>query len=319
MKVVLIGAVQSTERALLKLIEHRMNVVGVFGYRADSTEHVSGFTDLEAMSLKVGFSFFPFKNINDNVDAIKTLAPDVIFVIGLSQIVSERILEIPTLYCVGFHPTKLPKGRGRAPLAWMILDQVTAGAATLFVLQKGVDDGPILAQREFSVSENDDVQILIDKTLYAMDEALDKALPELKAGVIRPVLQKEDAASYYGKRAPEDGVIDWNDDAVEISRLIQSAASPYPGAFTYFDIEKIVLNKCEVSKDKSSRGATGRILSSDSHGFTVQCGCGLLVVCDWSSSDWAPRVGMKLGYHIDNEIYEIKKRLLLLEENKNSK
>ena len=313
MNIVLIGAVQSTEVALKKLVQHQMNLVGVFGYRADSTKHVSGFTDLESLASGSGAKFFPFKNINDQVEEIKALEPDIIFAIGLSQLVSEKILKIPTKFCIGFHPTKLPNGRGRAPLAWMILDEVKFGAATLFELQEGVDDGPILAQREFPVSEEDDVQALIDKTHDALDAALDQFLPVLKNGDIHTTAQQEELASYYGRRAPEDGVIDWSRSALEISRLVKSASPPYPGAFTYHQDEKILVYKCKVSDQLKTRGVVGRIQSVDGDGFTVMCGKELLCVQEYSSVNWQPRVGMKLGYYVESEIHELKKRIAVLE------
>ena len=72
-------------------------------------------------------------------------APDLLFVTGLSQIVKPPLLNLPRIGCIGFHPTWLPKGRGRAPLGWLVLDGVP-GAATFFLdgrgLGFGADTGP---------------------------------------------------------------------------------------------------------------------------------------------------------------------------------
>ena len=316
MRVVLVGAVQSTEQTLKKLIELNIDVVGVFGYRAENTGHVSGYVDLEGLSRQAGISFYPFKNINHHVEQLAGLTPDVIFVVGLSQIVSERILAVPSLYCVGFHPTKLPRGRGRAPLAWMILDQASYGSASFFVLQRGVDDGAILAQCDFQVTEDDDVQSLIDKTLNAMDRALERLLHGLLEGNIEPVAQCDQDASYYGRRSPEDGVIDWSKSAEEISRLVRATADPYPGAYSFIEDRKIVLQKVTVLDGLNVTGVTGRILSVDASAdcFTVQCGIAALQVDAYSvSGGWVPRVGLLLGYLAENEIFNLKRRMAELE------
>ncbi len=315
MNVVIIGAVQSTERALIKLVQHKLNVVGVFGYRAQSSAHVSGFTDLEVIADKAGCKFFPFESINDKAKEIEMLAPDVVFVIGLSQIVSQQILEIPTKYCIGFHPTKLPQGRGRAPLAWMILDRVSLGAATFFKLHRGVDDGPILVQKEFQILDSDDVQCLIDKTLLALDDALDELLPQLISGVEKMKPQPEELSSYYGKRAPEDGLIQWAASADDISRLVRATTSPYPCAFTYSGSKKISIERASASHEHSTRGVIGRILTVDCQdGFYVQCGESVLHVIQYLAEEsWKPRVGALLGYYADSELWELRNRVARLE------
>lgn len=68
-------------------------------------------------------------NSNDIKEQIRKSSVDILFVVGLSQLIDEDIIRMPRFGCVGFHPTKLPKGRGRAPMAWLILDR-GEGAAT---------------------------------------------------------------------------------------------------------------------------------------------------------------------------------------------
>ena len=71
-------------------------------------------------------------NSNDIKEQIRKSSVDILFVVGLSQLIDEDIIRMPRFGCVGFHPTKLPKGRGRAPMAWLILDR---GEALLHFLK----------------------------------------------------------------------------------------------------------------------------------------------------------------------------------------
>lgn len=315
-RIVLIGAVGSTKVSLHKLAEHQANLVGVFGYESESTEHVSGYTDLAAIAAEGGYHYFSFKKINSEADKIRSLKPDYIFVIGLSQMVSTEILAIPSVCCIGFHPTSLPQGRGRAPLTWLILDQQSEGSATFFVLSDGVDSGAIVVQRKFPVSDNDDVSNLIDKTYQAMGSALDELLPALTTDVPKAREQNEAHATYYEKRVPEDGLINWSWSADEIARLIRATTSPYPGAFSFVDDQRITVFTARKYMECRVQGVPGRILRIGANGsFVVQCGTGLLEVLQYVTKwPWSPLVGADLGYKGEFEIYLLKKRVDQLEQ-----
>jgi len=144
-RVALAGSVSSSGRTLAKLIEHKLDIVAVFGLDPRVSAGVSDYIDLGVMARENGLRFSYFDRFNQQADAVKKCAPDILFVVGLSQIVSSELLDLPRFGCVGFHPTALPLGRGRAPLAWILLDNCPA-AATFFRMAAGVDDGPIYCQ-----------------------------------------------------------------------------------------------------------------------------------------------------------------------------
>ena len=86
-------------------------------------------------------------------------------------------MAIPRLGSVGFHPTFLPAGRGRAPLAWLTLD-TGPGAASFFLIDDGIDSGPIFVQEPFEVTPQDYAGDVGTKLLDATTRALDRWLPE---------------------------------------------------------------------------------------------------------------------------------------------
>ncbi len=315
-RIVLVGAVDSTAQTLSKLVEHQANVVGVFGYESENTDHVSGYVELAGIAASNGYSYFPFKKINSEADRIRSLKPDYVFVVGLSQLVSAEILAIPNKCCIGFHPTSLPRGRGRAPLAWLILDEQSEGSATFFVLADGVDNGAIVAQKGYSVSEKDDVASLINKLMLAMDSALDELLPSIYSNSLKFLTQDESLATYYEKRSPDDGLVDWNRSADQINRLIRATTDPYPGAYSFANDQKITIYAAERYSDQQVIGVVGRIvLVLDKGSFVVQCGENLLKINKYVTTDeWGPRVGATLGYSSESEIYRLKQRVDKLEQ-----
>jgi methionyl-tRNA formyltransferase len=320
--IVLAGSVNSSYRTLQALVRHRMNVVGVLDLSPLRSAGVSGYTRLDALARESGMPYVEFEDINAPriVDAVRKWKPDVFFIVGLSQLVKEELLSIPSLGCVGFHPTRLPEGRGRAPVAWMTLEG-RPGAATFFQMNAGADAGPILVQEPFAVDKTDYASDVTEKLEAAIDVALDRWLPRLKRGEWKAEPQAEDRATFYGKRNPEDGLIDWNLPAVKIAALVRAASHPYPGAFTFVDNRKCIVWRAEIESKLPYRGVAGRIvLFEEGKGPLVQTGDGLLwlTVTEMESSESGEkppklRVGSLLGYQPGNEIYLLKKRLADLE------
>ena len=314
MKIAVMGGVRSTSVVIQKLRQHGFEDVFVFGYVPDNTLLVSGWFDLSAQAMEAGYAYMPFKKVSECTDLLQKFSPDRVFAVGLSQIIPESMLRIPANGFVGFHPTKLPLGRGRAPLAWLILEQ-NDGAATFFVMQQGVDDGDILVQESFSLESDDDASSIEDKLLTAESVALDYLLPRLADGSIQATPQDHNSATYYGKRSPQDGWINWNNKVEFLLTHIRASCPPHPGAFTFDGDTKIVILRADISRHRSLRGVVGRILEvADNGEFTIQCGDDCLSILDWTSSPgWVPKVGRMLGYYSESEIYVLRSQVASLQ------
>jgi len=314
MRIVLAGSVDSSERTLAALLRHGAQVVAVLGFEPVDRAAVSGFVDLGPLAYAHGIPFFTFRRINDCAAQIASFSPDALFIVGLSQLIDGALLNLPTRGSIGFHPTRLPAGRGRAPLAWMI-ESRQDGAATFFKLTEGIDDGDILVQVPFRLDEHDDAARLADKVLSALDEALDNWLPRLLAGDVDGHPQDSRRATYFGRRTPEDGLIDWHESAASIARLVRAAARPHPGAFSYLRDDRLIVWRAEPEQELRITGVVGRIVQVDTHGLVVQTGDGLLRVLDWhTDARTEPRVGERFGYRPDIELNELRSRVSLLEQ-----
>ena len=324
LRIVVAGAVSTTRLTLEALIRHGADVVGALQLRPESEHTVTGFEALDRIAGPAGIPCVTFRNINDAdiVQQVRDWQPDLMFVVGLSQLVRGDMMSIPRLGSVGFHPTFLPAGRGRAPLAWLTLDNAP-GAATFFLIDDGVDSGPIFVQQPFEITPDDYAGNVAAKLEAAITAALDRWLPELLAGVWNPQPQDEVLATYNGRRGPDDGLIDWQRPALEIHALIRATATPHPGAYTWVNDRKLIVWRADLESRLPWRGAVGRVLLIDSdRGALVQTGDGLvwLTEMQWAS-DESPatiretvRVGQKLGYSPQDEIAALKQRIARLEE-----
>lgn len=328
MKVGLIGSVGSSLLTLQKLYEYNFDIVGVWGYEPESIQNVSGFCSLRSFSEEQGLSYFPFVKINDekHKQEIKDVAPDLLFIVGLSQLVDQDIIDTPKYGCVGFHPTKLPRGRGRAPLAWLVLKE-TEGAATFFKIQEGTDCGEIYVQETFQLTEDDDAASVGKKLNKCILSALDKWLPSLKEEQRQPIgcPQDESKATYYARRAPLDGYLEWGKDAYNLDRIVKAAAKPHPGAYSFYDDFRVIIWKSHYHKDGFPIGVIGRVVDFVDNHPVVQTGNGFLEIEVYEMKDYQDSVvekqlvvGSRLGYYdqyeifkLRNEIKEIKKLINL--------
>jgi methionyl-tRNA formyltransferase len=318
LRIAVAGAVGSTERLLAALIRHRAGLVGVLGLDARAAGRTSGYRRLEYMAREAGIPYVDFQQINapDTIAAIRRWQVDLLFVVGLSQLVGPVLLGLPRRGCVGFHPTRLPEGRGRAPLAWLALEG-RPGAATFFLMNEEADAGPILVQEPFAVTSQDDAQTIYAAMEAAIDRALDRWLPQLLAGAWHPMPQDESLATFYGRRAPADGLIDWEQPSHRILRLVRAVSRPYPGAFSYFRHQTIVIWRAELAGSPRWTGVPGRLLLRDrSHGWLVATGDGALWLEELEVLGGEPEnpddllhVGARLGYVPQEEIFRLRRQV----------
>lgn len=323
LRIVLTGSTEVSRVILQTLLRYRGNVVGVFGLGIDRSAGVSAYARFDDLAARHGIPYQDFANINapETVHWIRDLRPDLLFVVGLSQLVGSELLAVPTLGCVGFHPTRLPEGRGRAPIPWLILEN-RPGAATFFLMDAGADSGPILAQAPFEVSEEDYASDVHKRMEEAIVKALADWLPRLLVGNWTPEPQDHERATYYGKRNPQDGLIDWTRPAREIHVLVRAVSRPYPGTYAYVGSTRLVVWRAELEPSMPYHGVVGRILEVNDQGWPlVQTGDGLLwlseVEVSGASSDQVQRllrVGRQLGYRCQDEVFALRSQVQTLQQ-----
>lgn len=288
MKTILIGAVTTTRRVLETMVEVNFPISYVFSLDDAASENVSDYDPVFETAEKFNVPYKKFKKINDeeNVKIIKEIEPDYIFVIGLSQLVKDEIINAAKKGVVGFHPAPLPKYRGRATNVWQQLLGVKESAVSVFFIDDGIDSGDILAQEPYYIGENDYCQDVLDKIDEAAIIAMRKVLIGLRDNTLVPVKQNDEEATYTLKRSPEDGLIDWNQSIRDIHLLIRAISRPYPGAFSMYDGKsKVVIYKAEVLENKKYIGFNGQIAELRKDGFDVVCKDGLLRVTDYENVD----------------------------------
>ena len=150
------------------------------------------------------------------------------------------------------HGSLLPKFRGRAPLNWAILKGETETGATLHEMVEKPDAGRIVDQQAVPIGPDETAVEVFRKLTVAAETVLKRSLPGILSGKPNLKPQNLSAGSYYGRRRPEDGRIDWSKSAQEIHNLVRAVAPPFPGAFT--EGMKIHRTRIEAARKPKKQG-----------------------------------------------------------------
>src|SRR6185437_10374426 len=137
---------------------------------------------------------------------------------GWQRLFPAAVLNTLSTGAVGIHGSAdfLPKGRGRSPLNWSLIEGRRRFLLHMFLIKPGVDDGDVFAIEDFDITPHDDIETLYLKVSLCSRHMLLRHLPDLLSGRI-DVQPQRGEASYYPKRSPKDGRIDWeNMDLDEI-------------------------------------------------------------------------------------------------------
>lgn len=278
MRVALIGSVSSSLHTLRGLLRGGVEVSCVMGLDPAHRAGVSDYVDLRPEAERAGLPYCGFRKIAEpGVAAFLAAHPaELLFVVGLSQLAPPGLIALASAGAVGFHPTVLPKGRGRAPVAWTILLQQPA-AANLFFLAEEADAGDIIEQRIVEVRPDDYAQDLISRTNEVLEQMVVDLSPAIRSGTLPRRPQNHAEATWYGKRGPEDGRIDWRQPAEQIYRLIRAVSRPYPGAYGYLEDRKVIIWRAMPHELENYPGPAGQVMAVDGgRGVMVQCGKGAL-------------------------------------------
>ena len=290
MKVALLGSVSSSYTVLDALIRAGVDITAVLGLDESQADRVADYRSLRPLAEQAALPFLSFVKVTEPAveqflrnrkGGFAANPPDLIWCIGLSQLVPPNLIHIARHGGVGFHPTMLPKGRGRAPVAWTILRGERA-AVNLFYLADEPDAGDIIVQREVPVLPDDYSQDLIQRTNEVLHEVILELAPAIKSGTLTRTPQDHAQATYYAKRTPADGLIDWSKSTDDVYRLIRAAGRPYPGAFSFLPDTKVTIwrarpeDPTQVPPDLHNEAA-GTILAVRKCGVAVDAACQPLV------------------------------------------
>ena len=292
-------------------------IVGLVTLPSGAGKGVSDYEDLHGLSLENELTVIDTEDINspDTLDQIRRLQPDYVFTLGWNRLFKEELLSLPTGFVIGSHPTRLPEGRGRAPIPWTILLGKSSSAITLFRMDPGPDSGDILVQKEFQLLARPYAFDVYRQAAEAMRDGFIEIYEALARGEeITQRRQDDQDLSVYLKRTPADGLIDFHQSAMEVDRLIRAVSRPYPGAYSFYEGQKVTCWQVDLAEEPPVHGAPGQIVRRDGERLLVVTGDAPLWLSNLSIAGEAVpaahfRVGNRFAYRLQDEVHALRMEL----------
>lgn len=241
-------------------------------------------------------------NAPDAVALLKSLQLDLLLVIGWSQILRPEALSAARIGAVGAHASLLPHNRGSAPINWALIRGESTTGNTLIWLSDGVDEGRIIDQMEFVISPYDTCETLYEKVAQSNHLMIQRLLPRLFAGEVPGEAQRHSDEPVLPRRRPADGLLNWNQPAVQIYNFVRALTRPYPGAFSFLEGRRWLIQSCALMPDHGQwNHQAGCILGAvcspvaEACGLLVACGQGAIVILELEDSEGKVLKGRQLS------------------------
>lgn len=174
---------------------------------------------------------------------------DVLLSVNYLFIIKEDLINLPRMYAVNIHGSLLPKYRGRTPHVWAIINNEKKTGITAHLIDSSCDTGDIVEQIEVAISSDDTGSSILNKFNDLYLSIIKSVLDKIENNKLLPIPQDHSKATYFGKRTSEDGWIDWNWQKERINNWVRAQAYPYPGAFTYANGKKLIIDSISFSDD----------------------------------------------------------------------
>ena len=206
--------------------------------------------------------------------AVAEARPDVIFSFYYRSLLPGTILDLAPRGAFNMHGSLLPHYRGRAPTNWAILRGERETGATLHEMVAKADAGRIVDQQSVPILPDDTARQVFDKVTVAAEQVLWRSVAAIAAGEVRYRPNDITVGSYFGRRTPDDGRIDWMRAAARTYDLIRALAPPYPGAFTELGGVALVIAAARLGGDAPAALAGRRGLQVVDGRIVAVCGDG---------------------------------------------
>jgi methionyl-tRNA formyltransferase len=312
MRTVIVGNRKLARHLLRQTLAEGWNVVGALVPAGELAAAQANFVPMSELVADTVCELHATKDINstETLNWLEAIDPDLCLCGGWSQIIDETVLDVPDRGFLGFHSSRLPAGRGGAPVNWSLIDGADEVWISLFYYEPGVDAGDVIAQESVPVEHRDDIATVLDALATEACRLTAAVRSDLETETVEANPQSLYAATYRPRRQPQDGLIDWHREPDTQYNWIRAQTDPYPGAYTFYRGTKLTIWEVDLPDISVGAAAPGEILEVVPEvGVDVSTGSGAIrltrLTPDARPSQWADRYaagaelapGDRLGRH----------------------
>jgi len=293
MRLVFMGTPDFSVPALQALVKGGHLVVGVYTQpdRPSGRGKKLKPSPVKIAAEELGLSVFQPEKIKTQevIQQLRDIAPDCIIVVAYGQILSKKILQVPSKGCINVHASLLPTYRGAAPIHWAIMRGESHTGVTTMLMDEGLDTGDMLLKREVHISDEATTGEIHDELAALGGTLLIDTLSQLEMGSLAATPQTGES-NYAPLLKREHERLDWSLKASELHNQIRGL-NPWPGSFATFRGENLKIWRStpflrsdqDLETETFSKAVTaepGQILQVIEDRLLVQTGEGLLQIME---------------------------------------
>ena len=193
-------------------------------------------------------------NTDEFINILKDKKIDFIVVVAFGQLIKEKLLDEFKNKIINLHPSSLPKYRGPSPVQFTLLNGDNKTHASAMLIEKGMDSGNILYQKELDIKEDDDFTSLSEKLSKLGSRAILYSLLNYNDLIGKSIKQDDQKATFTNKITKDMGKIDFSQSKEEIINKIR-AFSEFPKAYFSYNGENVKILKAspvDIENPKAS-------------------------------------------------------------------
>ncbi|MGY8993484.1 MAG: methionyl-tRNA formyltransferase [Rhodospirillales bacterium] len=271
----IVNGQQAFGKAVLEaLLERGEDVVGI--YCAPDKEG-RPIDPIKTLALEKGLPIFQPATYKDPAvwEQMRSLKPDLCVMAYVIIFIPEEALSVPTHGTIQYHPSLLPLHRGPSSINWPIIQGREKTGLSIFWPDNGLDEGPILLQKETEISSDDTLGSIYFNRLFPMGvAAMMEAIDLVRDGKAPKIPQDNSQFTYESWCRKKDAEIDWSKPSSTVYNLIRGT-NPQPGAWTTFQGKTVQVFD---STREDGDGTPGTVVAIDPESFSVATGRGRIVV-----------------------------------------
>jgi len=301
MRIIVNGQQAFGKSVLEALIDRREEVVGVYCEPDSEGRPVD---PIKEAALERNVPVFQPKSYRkaETREQMASLKPDLCVMAYVTLFVPEDVLNIPTHGSIQYHPSLLPLHRGPSSINWPIIWGEKETGLSIFWPDNGLDEGPILIQKQVEIKDEDTLGSLYFDSLFPMGvEAMLEGVDLVRDGKAPRVEQDHSKATYEGWCKGELVRINWHMPLQTTWNLVRGA-NPQPGAWTTFDGNRLsIFDSVKIAEPKSVQ--PGQVISVSNDGVAVAAADGQFLVKrvrpdgakKMSAAEWAAMADVNPG------------------------
>lgn len=298
MKIIIIGSVIFSKNLIDSILKNKFEIKGIIGKKKNDFN--SDYFDIVKYFKKKGINCIYSEDINNKntYNWIKKMNPDLIICLGWSRLLSKKLLSLPKIGSIGYHPADIPNNKGRHPIIWCLALGLKKTASTFFLMNEKPDSGKIISKKFLKMNKNFYVKDVYEKLSQIASKQLINILKKIQKQ--KKIYFLKDKGFYTGKKENfwrkrnfEDGKIDWRMGSKNISNLVKALSWPYPGAHFFYKNKLVKLYRVTIKEYEKFNIEPGKVVKKQNNKPIIKCGDNAILL-----NDFYPKLNFKLNSYL---------------------